>query len=425
MFPKNRSSLYKLVWSQPLYEIAKHYQVDEQWIIDECIKGKVPRPLQGYWRAVAKGNAPAVPPLPPLKEEQKQTTKTSISTVDKGDSFTQTPQAVIPYKGSSKRVKRVTSANSARGVQLFQLTKETLLAGPVSRLGYYRPTKRKLLDINVSTAALDSAEAFLVKFFAALGRAGLNVRLAEASDKVYRREISAGTDQRPLFLYPSLWKPSNASVILVEGICVGFSLVELVENVPVKQVGDRYVRDEKMMQWTRGKNATSIGYHLTMNLPCGLFKLQLYSPYDVEGWVKVFTQTKACGLISQIPGIVDAVIKAAPIIKESIALEKKRHEEWLIKHEELMREYEIREQIKRQENAIKESMDELNAVMSKWREDKFIEQFFDEATADILKLDFDLQENLLNRINAAKGFIKGDSAFERLMKWKTPTERLK
>lgn len=66
-FLNNRKSLYMLVWAKPADVLAADLRVSKQALIARCVELQVPRPLDGYWRAVAKGNPPAIPPLPPLK----------------------------------------------------------------------------------------------------------------------------------------------------------------------------------------------------------------------------------------------------------------------------------------------------------------------------------------------------------------------
>ncbi|HAU5566857.1 TPA: hypothetical protein JD264_24075 [Serratia fonticola] len=104
--------------------------------------------------------------------------------------------------------------------------------------------------------------------FAAVEKSGLRIRLAEMNESLCRRDIKVSEDGSPDFVYPSIWKPSNASVISIEGLNVGFSLVEMTENVPTKQVKGRYVRDEKMISWSRGKNSADIGYYSRRQIPC-------------------------------------------------------------------------------------------------------------------------------------------------------------
>lgn len=50
---------------------------------------------------------------------------------------------------------------------MFSATKEILLKSQITELGYYKRSRRKLLDVNVSDSGLSDAEAFLLKLFAA------------------------------------------------------------------------------------------------------------------------------------------------------------------------------------------------------------------------------------------------------------------
>lgn len=63
----DRKSLYLLVWAKPADVLAADLRLSELALIARCIELKIPRPMAGYWRAVAKGNAPSIPPLPPLE----------------------------------------------------------------------------------------------------------------------------------------------------------------------------------------------------------------------------------------------------------------------------------------------------------------------------------------------------------------------
>ncbi len=316
-------------------------------------------------------------------------------------------------------------SHSVTGAQLFFAAKEILLKAQVTQLGYYKPTKRKLLDVNVSDTGLNDAEAFLLKFFATAERSGFRVRLAEMRESFHRRDISAFEEGGRDFLYPSLWKPTNESVISLDGISVGFSLVEMVEYVPAKRVKGRYVRDEKMISWSRGKNSAHLGYYSRHHIPCGRFRLQLYSPYEQEGWYQVFTQTKTCGLISQIPKIIKAAHSALPVLKKEIQAQKERAEAHRLRMEQQMIEYKKREAIRKREEAHKASVNELQGIMVKWAEDMRVEQFFRDAERDIEKCNAVLQDQLRERLRAARGFMQGETALQRLLKWRTPDERLK
>lgn len=419
----DRKSLYQLIWSKPVNEAASELSITEQALIARCIELRIPRPMAGYWRAVARDNAPSIPPLPPLKANE------SISSFSQAG-LSQHPSVVKdkPSRSSNNTkpdARRKTPSHSVTGAQLFFAAKEILLKAQITQLGYYKPTKRKLLDVNVSDTGLNDAEAFLLKFFAAAEKSGFRVRLAEMRESFRRRDISTCEEGGRDFLYPYLWKPTNESVISLDGISVGFSLVEMVEYVPAKRVKGRYVRDEKMISWSRGKNSAHLGYYSRYHIPCGRFRLQLYSPYEPEGWHQIFTQTKTCGLISQIPKIIKVAHSALPVLKKEIQAQKERAEALRLRMEQQMIEYKKREAIRKREEAHKASVNELQGIMAKWAEDMRVEQFFRDAERDIEKCDPVLQEQLGERLRAARGFMQGETALQRLLKWRTPDERLK
>ncbi|MFJ5159692.1 hypothetical protein ACIP6T_11015 [Pantoea sp. NPDC088449] len=419
----DRQSLHKLIWSEPVQQAAVKLGVTEEFLIAKCIELQIPRPLEGYWRAIAKGIAPPVPSLPRYKDKE------SFNPPNQPDVQQATePEGEQPLPSGPKSVPkgRPKSPNrSIQGAQLFSATKEILVKSPITQLGYYKPSKRKLFDVNVSDTGLNDAETFLLNLFAAIEKNGLRIRLAEMSESLRRRDITVSEDGSREFLYPSLWKPSGPSVICIEGLNVGFSLVEMTEEVPVKQVKGRYVRDEKMINWSRGKNSAELDYYSRRHIPCGRFRIQLYSPYEPEGWHQVFTQTKTCGLISQIPKMIKAAQSAVPIMRKEIQEQKERAEAQRKRIELQIIEYEKREVIRRKEEAFKNSVSELQGIMTKWAEDMRVEQFFIDAEKDIANCDPILQEKLRERLKAAKDFMQGETALERLLRWRTPDERLK
>ncbi|HEN3610396.1 TPA: hypothetical protein U5E31_003744 [Yersinia enterocolitica] len=179
-----------------------------------------------------------------------------------------------------------------------------------------------------------------------------------------------------------------------------------------------------MINWTKGKNASSFGYISKHTIPTGRFLLQLYSPYDSTDWVEQFRQTKHCGLISQIPKIIETLNKATVKINEQLEEEKRQAEKRRIMREIERVEYEKREWIRKVEEAHKKSQSELQSIMIQWIEDKRIEQFFQEAEFDALNLSNEQKELVQERIKLARQFLSGDSAIQRLINWKTPQERL-
>ncbi|ANF10366.1 Uncharacterised protein [Klebsiella pneumoniae] len=415
--PDDREELYRLVWREPAERIASLYNISKEQLTKRCAELRIPRPLAGYWKALAKGTAPAVPALPDLKsgKVEKFPRKTS--------------QAIPPPTKISSKVaapaprKRARAAGS--GYSLIDDLKTYLPVSSVTKDGYYKPTKKKLLDLNVSETGFNSAIDFLSRFFAALGKQGYWVRLAEGNEGLHCQGIDIKEDPKEGGLrYDSLWRPCSASIICVGDMLFAFNLAEMTEYVPAKEINGRYIRDETMVRCMRGKNDKPFRYVVKHTLPTGRFLLQLYSPYSLTFWQVQFRQTKQCGLVSQIPKIISAMHDAVPLIKNQLEEARVKAEAQRIQWELDEKRYREKELIRREKEAYNASLAELKAIMVQWAEDKRIEQFFREAELDAV--DFDEQQRLkiMERLQLARQFLSVDKAAERLMKWRIPQERL-
>lgn len=414
--PDDREELYHLVWREPAERITSLYSISKEQLTKRCVELRIPRPLAGYWKALAKGAAPSIPALPDLK-------KGKIEKLSK-----KTSQAIpSPTKMSSKVAvpaprKRARTAGS--GYALINDLKTYLPVSSVTKDGYYKPTKKKLLDLNVSETGFNSAIDFLSQFFAALGKQGYWVRLAEGNEGLHCQGIDIKEDPKEGGLrYDSLWRPCSASIICVGDMLFGFSLAEMTEYVPAKEINGRYIRDETMIRWMRGKNDKPFRYVVKHALPTGRFLLQLYSPYSSTNWQVQFRQTKQCGLISQIPKLISAMRNAVPFIKKQQEEARVKAEKRRIQCELDEKRYQEKERIRREKDAYNASLEELKAIMMQWVEDKRIEQFFHEAERDMAGLDELQKIQIMERLQLARQFLFADSASERLLKWKTPLDR--
>ncbi|EHL84069.1 hypothetical protein [Citrobacter portucalensis] len=415
--PDDREELYHLVWREPAERITSLYSISKEQLTKRCAELRIPRPLAGYWKALAKGTALAVPALPDLKSGKvvKSPRKTS-------------QDIPLPTKISSKVAvpaprKRARTAGS--GYALIDDLKTYLPVSSVTKDGYYKPTKKKLLDLNVSETAFNSAIDFLSRFFAALGKQGYWVRLAEGNEGLHCKGIDIKEDPKEGGLrYDSLWRPCSASIICVGDMLFAFNLAEMTEYVPAEEVDGRYIRDETMIRWMRGKYNKPFRYVIKHALPTGRFFLQLYSPYSSTNWQVEFRQTKQCGLISQIPKIISAMRDAVPLIKKQQEEARVKAEVRRIQWELDEKRYREQERIRREKEAYNASLAELISIMVQWAEDKRIEQFFREAEADVSMLEEKQKGQATERLSLARQFLSVDTAIERLLKWQTPQEIL-
>lgn len=319
--------------------------------------------------------------------------------------------------------KRARTAGS--GYALIDDLKTYLPVSSVTKDGYYKPTKKKLLDLNVSETGFNSAIDFLSRFFAALGKQGYWVRLAESGEGLHCQGIDIKEDPKEGGLrYDSLWRPCSASIICVGDVLFAFNLAEMTEYVPAKEINGRYIRDETMVRWMRGTHEKPFRYVIRHTLPTGRFLLQLYSPYSSTNWQVEFRQTKQCGLVSQIPKLISAIHDAVPLIKKQQEEARIKAEERRIQWELDEKRYREKERVRREKEAYNASLAELKAIMVQWAEDKRIEQFFREAESDASLFGEKQKEQVMERLRLARQLLSVDTAVERLAKWKTPEELL-
>lgn len=417
VFPQDRETLYHLVWHEPVERISALYGISTDLLAKRCSEMRVPRPLTGYWKALAKGTAPAIPELPVLRKDRMvKVLKNSNQEIQP------LVNALSKSPASSTRKQAPVTGN---GYRLIEDLKKFLPISSVTEDGYYKPSKKKLLDLNVSDTGFDSAIKFLSRFFVALGNKGYRVTLDPAGGSLHRADIDIKEDPKEGgYRWSNLWRPYTPSIICVGDMYFAFNLAEMTEYVPAKKVKNRYVRDEQMGRWIRGGNSDHFHHVSKHTLPTGRFLLQLYSPYSSTNWLLQFRQTKQCGLISQIPKMISAMQNAVPLISEQFEKARIEAEVWRIKREREQAIYMEKKRIEEKERARSASLDELKSIMAQWAEDKRVEQFFHEAETDAAMLDEQQKIHVTERLQLARQFLSQDKAIERLLKWKTPEERL-
>ncbi|MDI3428304.1 MULTISPECIES: hypothetical protein [unclassified Enterobacter] len=417
IFPQDREALYHLVWREPAERIAALYGISTDLLAKQCSEMRIPRPLAGYWKALAKGVAPAIPELPALKKDKV------VKALENSNPPVQPSTTALPKPVIS--VTRKQAPVTGNGYGLINDLKTYLPVSSVTEDGYYKPTKKKLLDLNVSDTGFDSAIEFLSRFFDALGNKGYRVTLDAPGERLHRADIDIKEDSKEGgYRWGNLWRPYTPSIICIEDMYFAFSLAEMTEYVPAKKVKNRYVRDEQMGRWIRGRNSEPFLHVSKHTLPTGRFLLQLYSPYTSAKWLLQFRQTKQCGLISQIPKMISAMQQAVPLISKQLEQARIEAEEWRIQREREQAIYLEKKRIEQAEEARNASRTELKSIIAQWAEDKRLEQFFYEAEMDAAMLDNQQKIQVMERLQLARQFLSDDTAIERLLKWKTPGEWL-
>lgn len=246
-----------------------------------------------------------------------------------------------------------------------------------------------------------------------------------AEGRLHRADIDIKEDPKEgSYRWSNLWRPYTPSIICVGDMYFAFNLAEMTEYVPAKKVKNRYVRDEQMGRWIKGRDSDHFHRVSKHTLPTGRFLLQLYSPYSSTKRLLQFLQTKQCGLISQIPKMISSMQEAVPLISKQLEKARIEAEELRIKREREQAIYLEKKRIEEKEKARSASLAELKSIMAQWAEDKRLEQFFHEAEKETEMLDEQQKMLVTERLQLARQFLSQDRAIERLLKWKTPDERL-
>jgi hypothetical protein len=148
--PVTRKKLYRQVWAAPMLKVAKRYGVSSSFLARICKRMNVPMPGRGYWAKHAAGQTLPQTPLPaPRPGDLMQWSRGGDRAAAAG------LPTVLRTAVVSRRRRRGDERPTHH--ELVVDVREQFLGGRVTRAGYLRPTKTRLVDIFVSDTALDAA----------------------------------------------------------------------------------------------------------------------------------------------------------------------------------------------------------------------------------------------------------------------------
>src|SRR5207249_3608522 len=107
----------------------------------------------------------------------------------------------------------------------------------------------------------------------------------------------------------------------------GLTIFEMTEEVLMRYVAGKYVRDSDYVPPKRGRYATDHTWTTTRDCGTKRLCLQAYSPYHSTTWIKQWRETKERELVGQIPEVVKALeLGAAEVKAQHLAAIKEREE---------------------------------------------------------------------------------------------------
>ena len=412
-----REALYELVWSEPMLKVAARYDVSSSYLARVCSLLNVPRPERGYWAKLAVGKRVQKPELPEAQPgDPVEWSRDGISV--------RTSRALPrPPPPGEKKTRRSGAQPSAH--PLIVGAKALFEAGRVSHdIEYLKPYKKLLVDLAVSKNALDKALQFANDLFLALETAGFRVMIAAHGESFRRIEIDVREDVKRGHGHWGLWTPGRCTIVYVGTVAIGLTVVETTEEVSVRYVNGKYIREDEYVPPKRGRYAVDTTWSTQKHVPTGRLRLIAYSPYWRAEWSKQWHDTDKSGLASQISAIVKDIEQAVPELARLVELGAQQAEaerrEWDAQQERWRRE----EAERRTKEAYKQSKASLVSIIEQWAERQRVEEFFSEAERAAAQLEPGQRARILNRLEAARKMLGNTNPLERLAGWKSPGESL-
>jgi len=412
-----REALYALVWAEPMLTVAARFEVSSSYMARVCTLLNVPRPARGYWAKLAVGKAPTIPLLPVAHPGDEL-----VWSRDERIKVAR-PLPSPPSKTLRRRSKK--KADGPAQHPLINGAKKLFEAGRLSRDGYLRPSKRLLVDLIVTKATLDKSLAFANQLFSKLEDWGHRVVLSPKTENFYRAAVDVHEVPRKKrgYEHDDLWCPYRRTVVYVGTVAIGLTIIEMSEEVEVRYVDGKYVREKNYVLPRRRSYALDHSWTTKKDFPTGRLRLQAYSPYPRADWCKCWQETMSRDLCSQIKTIVKeleaSAVELARLVEEGERQAELEHRKWEAEQEKLRQE----EAKCRKAQALKDSRKDLLEIIAGWAEANRIEQFFQDAERRAADLEGDDKVKMLERLKLARELVGSIDAFGFFLTWRSPEER--
>lgn len=415
-----RQELYELVWSTPMIHVAAKFGVSGSYLARVCTLLRVPRPERGYWARLAVGRAQPVVPLPEAEPGHpvEWSKETGFDVLEKQQPRPRERRKALPTR-------RTAVAIAGTHFLIAGARKHFENSRPSEKDDdYLRPFKKILVDITVSRPALTQALTLADSLFNALESVGYRVVVAHEKehfrrDTVEEREIPS---KRPGRYYPTPWKPRDPTVVYAENASIGLALVEMSEEVLMRYVGGKYIRDSEYTQPKRSRHLADYSWTTTQDLPTGRFRLVAYSPYQLVSWSTHWQETKASSLLKQIPCIVREIKKIALDLAQRLAdaevIHARERQAWL-EEEERRRRADDRAHVRASQ---KQSQQQLELVIEAWARAMNLERFLCGVEERAAGLSAEVRNIVLSRLTLAREVIGSQDPLEHFLAWQTPGE---
>ena len=373
-----REQLYKKVWSQPVWTLAKEWGISDVGLAKICKKNNVPRPGLGYWARKEHGYNPRQTPLPKGEDNSIEIHSRQESGVVDGEQSKEATE-----KGASERESdnRVTVPEILIDPHpLVARTQKSLESAKVDRKGLARPRAKCTLDVAVSPISIERAMRIMDALIKALESREMEIHIADQEEEKPGAS-SYGRNGRPTdFVIRS--SRQTGTFVSVLGESLKFSIEEQV----ARKESPATSKTKKEYSWYSIREYEYF--------PTGRLFLNIK---DVSGTRHAWSDTDKRRLEGLLNSFIIGLMNAAVTVRTNRLERENRQREW----EEQRRRADEQARLRLQEeNRIKRLLE----YVSNWHQSQRIREFIEAVRADAIR----------NR-----GPIEPGSKVDKWIKWAT------
>ncbi len=403
-----------------MVSVAKRFKVSGSYLARICTRLNVPRPARGYWAKLAVGKAPLRRELPePLPGDE-----ISWNPDGSAPEINRAPSSKPKKVGAPPKAHPKPDSDSTSEHDLLRQARSLFLIGRLTYQGkYLKPSKRLLPDLQVTKSALNSALEFANTLFLALERRGHRVTFSPVGEFISRPEMDTRDkpDKRPF--RNDFWSPARNTVLYVNGIPIGLTVLELTESTTMRYVNGEYVREEDYVP-PKSLRAHVDHWVSIQDIPCRRLSLQAYaSCYDAK-WSRQWKEDRPGDFLRKIASLVRDLELCADEAAKTIQIGKEHAKTESLRHEAMRKKWQEDQEESRRVKALADSRIELDAMIEMSVQHSRLEQFIAKIEAEAGNLDKQNRERLEALITEARKLLGVHSALANFMNWRPPGERV-
>ncbi len=330
-----REELYKMVWSEPVSNLARGYGLSDRGLGKICKRLEIPVPGRGYWQMKKSGLKIPVPPLRPTKKLNATGTyihRKSKPRID-GEQDHETCDLITAEKLPENKITVPPSLDSPHS--LIVTTQRSLMGAKVDDRGLKQPRAKGCLDIRVGHDSVDRAILIMDTLVKALETRGFDISVAKEP-------------------------PFSTSISVMDEV-IAFALNEDL-NRTERKLTVAQMKEKEKHSWMYSTQEYDYS-------PNGILFLKIKND-DIMNTRKIWSDGRRQRLEDCLNSFVGGLIKAAIAIKH-LRMERERRE---LERQEEKRRWEESERIRREEE---EKMKVLDREVASWQRSQQIRSYID------------------------------------------------